>query len=68
MIMITMFDVDARCIASYCTHSLCQDYLTKHSGTQYKQAQTRHSRQKLRQDGERVVIREMEEANSFSTR
>ena len=29
---------------------------------------TRHSRQKVRQDGERNVIREMEEANSFSIR
>jgi hypothetical protein len=29
---------------------------------------TRHSRQKIRQDGERIVIREMKEANSFFIR
>jgi hypothetical protein len=45
----------------------CQEYqyLAQCSGTQYKQAQTRHRRQKVRQDGEKIVIREMRRRTPF---
>jgi hypothetical protein len=46
------------------TLSYVISYLAKHSGTQYRQAQTRHSRQRL----DKMEKTIWEEANSFSIR
>ena len=43
----------------------CQSYLAEHGGTQTNKAQTRHTRQKVRQDGEKLMIREKKESQLF---